>query len=211
GLRGESGVGEESVMKQLAPAKFGVHAAASGSRLRAPVLADSGIGRGVRVFEQRLNDFVSGMAAVERVDHGLNDGNGAVIGTAIGPGFEIMHPVDVPMGFKAGFVAVIAKVNYRSDFVEGGGELQVGGRVVDRVGVEDDQPVHFARVHVGYQRLEVIVLNGRHGVDCVGVDHGLAHVAERVVDGNGSQVDAGRLLLTGNDDALAGVGLQILD
>ena len=39
--------------------------------------------------------------------------------------------------------------------VEGVGKVQIGGRVVDRVGVENHQPIHLARIQIGDQRLEI--------------------------------------------------------
>jgi hypothetical protein len=50
------------------------------------------------------------------------------------------------------------------------GKIQIGGRVVDGIGIENHQPIHLARVEIGNQRLEIAKLiagqrNRRLGTD----------------------------------------------
>src|ERR1700751_5876314 len=143
------------------------------------------------------------MATVERIDHWLNDGDGPVISSSISPGFKIVNAIDVPKRLHSSFIAMRAEMDDCSNFVESVREVEVGGRGVDRIGVENDQPVHLAAVHVGDERFEFVTLNRGHGVDGFGVDDGLADVAERTIDGDGSQMNAGRLLFAWNDAELS--------
>ena len=47
--------------------------------------ANGFVGAELRIVEQGLEDIVRGLAAIERIDHWLHDGDGAVVGAGIGP------------------------------------------------------------------------------------------------------------------------------
>ena len=59
------------------------------------------------------------------------------------------------MRLIACLVVVRAQMRHDLRFVECGREIQIGGRVVDRIRVQDDQPIHFARIEIGHQLLKI--------------------------------------------------------
>ena len=62
------------------------------------------------------------------------------------------------------------------------GEVEIGGRIVGRIAAENDQQVDFAAVHVGDEFFERFGLIDRVRVDRIGVENGLADVAELIVN-----------------------------
>ena len=69
---------------------------------------------------------------------------------------------------------------------------------------------HFARVHVGGQVADRLSVIDRRRFDGLGVDDGLADVAERLVHRVRQRVDRRRLRFARDDQARAAVRLQIL-
>ena len=51
-----------------------------------------------------------GAATVERVDHRLDNRNRPVVGASVGPAFEVVRGVDVPLCLLRGLVVVRAEV-----------------------------------------------------------------------------------------------------
>ena len=149
------------------------------------------------------------LAAIQRVDHGLHYGRRPVIGPGVGPAFQIVRAVDMPFRNHSGLVQMRAEVRGRLHVRNGLFKMQVHRRGVDRVGIQDQQPVNLTCAYVIHQGDDVLPLDGRHGIYGFGVNHRLADVAQRLVDGNRRQMHLGRLLLTGDDHALARAGLQI--
>ena len=131
------------------------------------------------------------VAAVKWVDHRLNDGNGAIVGAGVRPAFKVVCAVDMPVRELRGLVHMRAEMNDGLDLAQARIELQIGGSRVDRVAVKDDQPVHIARVHVGDQRLQIVGLDRGQRIDGLGINHRLAHVAERLIDRDGRQMNGG--------------------
>ena len=174
-----------------------------------PGLAHRIVGRGVGIVEHGLDHIVRRLAAVQRVDHGLDHGGRAVIGAGVRPAFQIVGAVDVPFRNHPGFIQMGAEVRRRLDLAQGLFKMQVHRRGVDRVGIQDDQPFDLAGLHVVDQRDDILALDRRHGIYGLGVNHRLADIAQRLVDGDGGQMHRRRLLLAGNDHAFAGVGLQV--
>ena len=63
-----------------------------------------GIVRADRWVKQRLEKVVRTPAAVERIDHGLQNRDRAVIGARIRPAFEVVRLVDMPRRIETGLV-----------------------------------------------------------------------------------------------------------
>ena len=155
-LRLVGGALDESVVQRLPPVRLEV---ALGRERRLPGGAHRLVGRNQGLVDQhRLDHLVGRLAAVERIDHRLDDGHHAVIGPGVGPGFQIVGAVDVPLGDRPRLVDMRAQMHKGVDLGEGGLEAEVGGGGVDRIDVERQQPLDLAGVHVGDQRPEVLVL-----------------------------------------------------
>ena len=58
------------------------------------------------------------------------------------------------------------------------GEVEIGGRIVGGIAAEDDQQIDFAGAHVGDEIFDRFGLIDRIRVDRIGVENGLADVAE---------------------------------
>ena len=120
-----------------------------------------------------------------------------------------MRSVDVPFGNHRGFIEVGTEMGSMLHVAHGLFKMQVHRRGVYRVGIQDHQPVDLTRLHVVHQADDVLSLDRRHRIYGLGVNHRLADVPQRLVDGNRGQVHCRCLLLAGDDDAFAGVCLQI--
>ena len=204
-LRLEGGTPHHAVVQHLAPAVLRIARAQVGL----PRLAHRIVRRRVGIVQHGLDYIVRRFAAVEGVDHGLDHGRRAVIGAGIGPALQVVGAVDMPFRNHRGFIEVGTEVGGYLHLAERLLKMQVHGGVVNRVAIQDQQPLDFARIHVVDQADDVLPLDGRHGIHGLGVDHGFADVAQRLVDGDRGQVHGRSLLLAGNHHALAGIGLQI--
>ena len=192
-------------MQYFAPAGFKV---ALDGGLRG--FADCFVSAEAGLVEQGLEDVVRGFAAVKRIDQRLHDGDRAVIGAGVGPGLKEVGRGNVPVGDLSGFVDVRTEMGDRLRFVERSGKLEIGGRGVDGVGVEDDEPIHLAGVEIGDERLDARKLIGGHRAGCLARNQSrLADVAQSCVNGKGEFGDGRILIDAGDDDALAGVGLEV--
>ena len=117
---------------------------------------------------------------------------------------------DVPVAQRRGFIFVEAEVDAELDLGEPLGEAQVGRSRVDGVGVEDDEQINQAGVHIRDQ-----LAQRRHLIDrpcgCgVSVEHRAAHIAQGVIHGMRQRMHDGRLLETSDDDAGAPMSTQIV-
>jgi len=88
--------------------------------------------------------------------------------------------------------------------LQGGGEVEVGGRAVGRIRAQNEQPVDGAFVHRRHQRGQVGVARSA-GVRRLVVSHGRADVAERRVQCVDRGVDLRRLAIARDDQARAAV------
>src|ERR1017187_890257 len=122
-----------------------------------------------------------------------------------------MRGGNVPVGDLAGFVYMRAEVGDDVGLAECVGKVQVGGGRVDRIGVEDYEPVDLAGVEIGDERLEVGKLVARQRIHGLGRDGDrFAHIAECVVDGQRELRDRLILIEARNHGGLAGVCFQVL-
>ena len=207
---GWSGLGREgsaldpSIVQRAAPARVEVSLDV-GLRRCLHRVEDRGLG----IVQQHLQHVVRAVSAIERRDHGLNDGDGSVVGARIGPTLQVMRLVDVPHAHRTRLVHMRAKMHGVGDLVERSLELQIGGRGVERVDAQHDKPLHLAGVHVADKRLEVCNLLSGHGVHRLGVDDRLADVAQPGIQRVSRDVNLPGSLLAGDDHALARVGLNI--
>ena len=68
-------------------------------------------------------------------------------------------------------------------FLSASAKFKIGGRIVSGISAQDEQHVHFAGAHVGDQIFDRFDLVDRVRVDGIGVEYGLADVAQRLVHG----------------------------
>ncbi len=131
---------------------------------------------------------MSRLAAVQRVDHGLDHGGGSVVGAGIGPVLEKMRSVDMPFRNHRGFIEVGTEMGSMLHAAHGLVKMQVHRRAVYRVGIQDHQPVDLTGLHVVHQADDVLPLDGRHRIDGLGVNHRFADVAQSLIDGDRGQM-----------------------
>ena len=90
-------------------------------------------------------------------------------------------------------------------------KVQIGRRRIYRIGIQNHQPIHFARIQVRHQRFEIANLIAWYRIHRLRrYRHRLAHIAQRVI--NCQRQLRNRLVLVEpcNHRALAGVRLQVL-
>ena len=100
GLKG--GSPHHAVVQDLAPAVLRI----ARPQVGLPRLAHRIVGRGVGIVQHGLDHIVRRLAAVERVDHGLDHGGRAVIGAGVGPVLQVVGAVDMPFRNHRGFIEV---------------------------------------------------------------------------------------------------------
>ena len=134
---------------------------------------------------------------------------GSVEGAAVAPLFQIMGAVDVPVNVIVGLVLIQAVLYAQRNLVHRIGEAEVRRRVVHRIAAHDDQHVHLAGVHVADEFFQRGRLNLRLHLHGVGVDDGIADRTQRRIHGVRQGVNRRRLIVAGNHDRRALVGLKI--
>ena len=77
-------------------------------------------------------------------------------------------------------------------------EAEVGGRIVNRIAAEDHQHVNLARAHVANEIFQRVVLAGGACEDGLGVEDGLADIAELFVYGVSESMNNRRLVVARN-------------
>ena len=111
----------------------------------------------------------------------------------------------------AGLVQMRSQMRHHLGFVESRCELQIRRRGIDRIGVQNHQPIHLAGIHIRNQRLEVGNLIARQrNCGLMRDKNRLTHIAQRRVDRQCQDLDRRILIEPRNHSALTGVGLQIL-
>ena len=166
-----------------------------------PVGADEIVSGGVGLAGEQRDEFQRALAVIERSDQRLDDADGSVVGAGIAPGFEFVRRVDVPLAEFGGFVLIEAVVHAQRNLavLQRVGEVQIGGRIVGRIAAEDDQQIDFAGVHVGDEIFDRFGLIDRIRIDWVGVEDGLADVAQLGIDRMGESMNGRRLMISGDD------------
>ena len=150
------------------------------------------------------DQFVGGAAFVERLDGGLHEADGAVDRAGVAPSFERVLEGQVPLAADGGFVDLGAGVDGERDLGEGVGEGEAAGCAVGGVGVDHEQDLDIAGVHVVDEGGQVLGL----GEGGLGVEDGVAGVAEGVVEAVDGFLDFGRLGAAGDDEAPAAGGVE---
>ena len=163
-------------MQRLAPELFEVCA----SVLLLPKGAHYIVTIDLSLAGEQRDKFNCALAVVKRRNQRLDDARRAVVGASVTPGFEFVRRVDVPLAKLGGFVLIESVMNAKRNFAARHrvGKVKIGGRVVDRIAAENDQQIDFAAAHVGDEIFDGFGLIDRVGIDWVGVENGLADVAE---------------------------------
>ncbi len=138
---------------------------------------------------------------VERRDQRLHERDGAVDGAQVAPALERVRGRQVPVAALGRLVEVEAVMDAQRHLVERLGEVEVGGRVVDRVAARNHEHLDLAGPHLADERAQVRV--SRRGGCLLGelrVDDRRAHGAQRLVDRVRDRVHGRRLRFAGDHE-----------
>ena len=177
-----------------------------------PVGADEIVSFHVGNSRQRGNEFVGGLAVIERRNQWLDDRDGAIISARVTPSFEVVRFVHMPVTVFGGLVPIEAVMNAQRDVraLECIFEAEVGGCIVGGVAAHDDEHVDFAGAHVGNEIAQRFCLIDRVRVDGVGIEDGFADIAKLRVQRVREGVDSGGLVVARDDETSATVFHQVL-
>lgn len=144
-------------------------------------------------------DFDGAFCIEDGFDKGLGDGDGAVEGADVAPGFEVMRRRNMPCAELCGFVFVESCVD--GGFVaEDVGKVEVGRGGEDGVGVEEEDCVGvFCSLCEG-DELFVVGGPGLFGAGVFGVGVVVDGCVVGGVDGGDGGVDVWGLALSGDED-----------
>ncbi len=167
---------DPAVVQRLAPESVEIGAGV----LFLPVLLNQIVSGETRLAGENRDDFVRGLAAIQRLDQRLNDAHCAVIGAGIAPRFEIVRFGNVPLAKFGGLVAMRTETNLQADGIrfQRGSKFEFGRRVISRIAAENQQQVNLARAHVIDERLERLAAIDGIGIDGLGVKDRLANIAQ---------------------------------
>ena len=176
-----------------------------------PVGADQVVASGIRLAGKKSGQLQRAASRVKWLNQRLNNRDGAVIGARITPRFQVVRFVDVPVAKLCRLVIVQTEMDAKRDvgIFERIGKTQIGRRVISRIAAENRQQIHFPCPHVARQIAQRLGLVDGIGIDGVGVNDGLADVAERRIHRVRERMHNGRLMIAGNDDRRAPVTLQV--
>jgi hypothetical protein len=174
-----------------------------------PEAANEVVAGAERAVGKRRNHVVGRMSVVERRDQRLDDRDGPVLGSDVAPRFEEMRLRNVPVRQRGGLVVVEPEVCPQRDALHRVGEIQIGGRGVDRIAAEHEQEADRSGVHLPDELLEGRQLIRRTDFGRLRVDDGRPDVAERIVHRVRERVHDRRLRVAGDDEAAAAGGLQV--
>src|SRR5579862_7962876 len=104
-----------------------------------PVLLNQIVSSETRLAGENRDDFVRGLAAIERLDQRLNDGRGAVVSARIAPGLKIVRFGNVPLAKLGSLVAMRSEINLGLDCVrfQRGSKVEFGWRIVSRIAAKN--------------------------------------------------------------------------
>ena len=123
--------------------------------LRLPVGANQVVSRSIRLTIQNREHFVHAVAAVERRDQRLNDGDQAVGGAGITPLLQVMRSRNVPIAQLQRFrCSDNPLVNLERNLLEDLGKVGIDGRLVHRIPIKDHQQIDLLGIDVANQFLE---------------------------------------------------------
>ena len=159
------------------------------------------VARLLRLVGEGREEFVGGLAAVERRDQRLHDRRGAVERERVAPGFQEVRLGDVPLTLFGGLVVLEREMHPPDDLRQSRPETDVGGRVEDRVSPQDQERSDLAGREVGDERAEGVEPDLGSRFDRLGIEDRSTRVPERPVQGVRERVDGGRLVIAGEDEA----------
>ena len=207
-LRRKGRARDESIVQRTIPPALEVRAGV----LRLPVALGQLVAGCLVFIGQELDQLALAMSAIKRSNQRLNKAHRAVEGAGIAPLLQVVSSAHVPVAILRGFILIEPEMHPQSNFVQRVQEVQVRRCVIHRIGVEHQQHVHFAAVHLGRKLAKLLQLRSRRkGIDRIGVAHRLSYRAQRRVDGMRQCVRGRSLRIAHHHHGCAAVGLQILD
>ena len=117
----------------------------------------------------------------------------------------------MPVAEACRLVLLQSMVYAQPDLLHGSGEVQLRRRVIERIDAHEKQHVDLAGPHLAGQLAQRIRLVRRMRLDPVGVEDGLADIAQRLVHSVRQHVHGRRLVIAGDNHGTAAVGLEVFD
>jgi len=155
---------------------------------------------------QHRHEFVGGTPAVERRDEGLAHRHRAIQRPAIAPALQRMGHGDMPAAMAGGLVGMGTQIGREGHRLQQPVHGEIGRRGVGHVAVQDQQGIHLARLD-GRRKVGQRRAAKRHWL---GILHGLAGIAQGMVDGVGQGMHRGGLMVARQHQRRTPVCLQIL-
>ena len=121
--------------------------------LRGPVALDDLVTAALRLIGEHLQNLDGGARRIQRLDQRLLNGDRAVEGARIAPGFQVVRLRQVPLADLGGLVVVQAQVDAHAGLVDPVAHAQFDRRIEGRIAAEDQQQVHRAGVQILHQVL----------------------------------------------------------
>ena len=174
-----------------------------------PMLAHDFVAAADGLLQHGLQDFVRGVALIERLNQRLHDGDGPIKGAAVAPSLQEVALRDVPVGVRRRLIEVLTVMDHHLHFREVLRKGEIGGRGEYRVPAKDDKNTHRALFHFPHQLPERIQLPDRARFRALRIEYSLTGVPERFVHSMRQGVHLGRLPLSSDDDARALVLAQV--
>ncbi len=150
------------------------------------------------------------LAAIERINHRLHNRNRSVISASIRPRLKKMRRWNVPLRILPGLVHVRAKVRSHLRLFKCCRKIQISRRIINRIGIQNHQPVYFARIQIRNQRLQLRSLIRRKSAQTRRIGNRLAGVAQHFIDDERVIGNRRILIQSRNHHALAWVRFQVL-
>ena len=192
-LWGQRGAGHQAIVHRAAPPRFEI-----GARMRpGPVCAQDIAAVQFLLAGEHLQDLEGRAAVVQGLDEGLLQGDGSIEGARVAPRLQVVRLRQTPLAELRGFVVVEAEVDAQARLADAVAHAQIDRRVEHRIAADDQEQVHRAGVQIFHQVLQGRQLVGRVGLDGIGVEDGLAHVAQGDVHGVGQGMHDRRLVFAG--------------
>ena len=114
-----------------------------------PIGPHSVVSRQARFTAEGSQQAMCRVRVIQGLDQWLDDGNGAIVGARIAPGFQEMRFGNMPEGLLRSFVEVRRQVDRRVHILQFVHEIKIVRRIVNRIAAEHEQHIDFAAAHVG--------------------------------------------------------------
>jgi len=167
------------------------------------------VGTGVGLAKECGEEFMASLPAVDRFDQWLDDGGCSIESPCVAPTLEEVSGRDMPRSEPGGLVDIEAVVDEEGHTAQGIGNPEIAGSIIGGIPTDDDQGFNGTGIDLSDETGKFTDLLGRTRLDGFGIDNGAANIPQFSIDSMDKGVDGSRLLITGDDEAPAAVGLKI--